>query len=113
MLTKIVHSIKNYKLSYKLSNCISRYFEHPLTAVTSAMLNMSQNQNEDENSLNHNNNNNNDNTNSLDLNALHQIHQVHNNNNNNIANNNTNNGNIVYAHEYYKVVDKESLQWTR
>lgn len=81
----------------------SRYFESPLTAVTSAMLHISgnsQSQN-DEDTNNNNNNNiaNNINLNALQSNITHQIHQVH-------------NGNGT-TYEYYKITDKDGLQWTR
>lgn len=82
----------------------SRYFDNPLTAVTSAMLHISgnpQSQHDDDT----NNNNNNSITNNINLNALqsnitHQIHQVH-------------NGNGTTSYEYYKIADKDGLQWTR
>lgn len=81
----------------------TRYFESPLTAVTSAMLHISgssQSQN-DEDTNNNNNNNiaNNINLNALQSNLTHQIHQVH-------------NGNGT-TYEYYKITDKDGLQWTR
>lgn len=80
----------------------SRYFDNPLTAVTSAMLHISgngQSQNDEDS-----NNNNNSISNNINLNALqsniHQIHQVH-------------NGNGTTSYEYYKIADKDGLQWTR
>jgi hypothetical protein len=81
----------------------SRYFDNPLTAVTSAMLHISgnsQSQNdEDTNNNNNNNITNNINLNSLQSNITHQIHQVHNSNGT--------------TYEYYKIADKDGLQWTR
>lgn len=75
----------------------SRYFENPLTAVTSAMLQISetsQSQNDDDA-----NNNNTNNINALQSNITHQIHQVH-------------NGNGT-TYEYYKISgDKDGIQWT-
>jgi hypothetical protein len=82
----------------------TRYFESPLTAVTSAMLHISgsSQSHTDEDSNNNNNNNNlanNINLNALQSNITHQIHQVH-------------NGNGT-TYEYYKIADKDGLQWTR
>lgn len=82
----------------------SRYFDNPLTAVTSAMLHISGN-GQSQNDEDSNNNNNNSITNNINLNALqsnitHQIHQVH-------------NGNGTTSYEYYKIADKDGLQWTR
>jgi hypothetical protein len=82
----------------------SRYFESPLTAVTSAMLHISgssQSQADEDSNNNNNNNNlaNNINLNALQSNITHQIHQVH-------------NGNGT-TYEYYKIADKDGLQWTR
>lgn len=82
----------------------TRYFESPLTAVTSAMLHISgssQSQNDEDSNNNNNNNNlaNNINLNALQSNITHQIHQVH-------------NGNGT-TYEYYKIADKDGLQWTR
>lgn len=83
----------------------TRYFESPLTAVTSAMLHISGNsQSQNDEDSNNNNNNNNNLANNINLNALqsnitHQIHQVH-------------NGNGT-TYEYYKIADKDGLQWTR
>jgi hypothetical protein len=80
----------------------SRYFESPLTAVTSAMLHISgssQSQNDDDTNNNNNNIANNINLNALQSNITHQIHQVH-------------NGNGT-TYEYYKITDKDGLQWTR
>jgi hypothetical protein len=81
----------------------SRYYENPLTAVTSAMLHISGNpQSHGEEDTNNNNNNNlanNINLNALQSNITHQIHQVH-------------NGNGT-TYEYYKITtDKDGLQWT-
>jgi hypothetical protein len=81
----------------------SRYFDNPLTAVTSAMLHISGN-GQPQNDEDSNNNNNNSITNNINLNGLqsnitHQIHQVH-------------NGNGT-TYEYYKIADKDGLQWTR
>jgi hypothetical protein len=81
----------------------SRYFESPLTAVTSAMLHISGSQSQNDDDTNNNNNNNNNIANNINLNALqsnitHQIHQVH-------------NGNGT-TYEYYKITDKDGLQWT-
>lgn len=80
----------------------SRYFDNPLTAVTSAMLHISGNsqpQNDDDTN-NNNNVSNNINLNALQSNITHQIHQVH-------------NGNGTTSYEYYKIADKDGLQWTR
>ena len=81
----------------------TRYFENPLTAVTSAMLHISGSsaQSQTDEDANNNNNNiaNNINLNSLQSNITHQIHQVH-------------NGNGT-TYEYYKITDKDGLQWTR
>jgi hypothetical protein len=80
----------------------SRYYENPLTAVTSAMLHISGNsQSQPDDDSNNNNNNlaNNINLNALQSNITHQIHQVH-------------NGNGT-TYEYYKITtDKDGLQWT-
>lgn len=83
-----------------------RFFEHPLTAATSAMLNIS----------GANNSTNNDDesgattasvtaaTTSVSIGALgtpHQVHQVHN-----------PNGSTSFVYEYYKVPDKDNnIQW--
>lgn len=80
----------------------SRYFDNPLTAVTSAMLHISgnpQSQNDEDSNNNNNNISNNINLNALQSNITHQIHQVH-------------NGNGTTSYEYYKIADKDSLQWT-
>lgn len=85
----------------------SRYFDNPLTAVTSAMLQISgssQSQNDEDANNNNNSSSNNSLTNNISLNTLpsnitHQIHQVH-------------NGNGT-TYEYYKIsTDKDALQWT-
>lgn len=92
--------------SQSLNYLPTRYFEHPLTAVTTAMLNISGGQTQNDEDTNNNNNTNNNNvTNSNNLNTLqsnvtHQIHQVH-------------NGNGTTSYEYYKIADKDGLQWTR
>jgi len=81
----------------------SRYFDNPLTAVTSAMLHISgssQSQNDEDSNNNNNSIANNINLNALQSNITHQIHQVH-------------NGNGTTSYEYYKIADKDSLQWTR
>lgn len=81
----------------------SRYFDNPLTAVTSAMLHISGNsqpQNDEDSNNNNNNISNNINLNALQSNITHQIHQVH-------------NGNGTTSYEYYKIADKDGLQWTR
>lgn len=81
----------------------SRYFDNPLTAVTSAMLHISGNsqpQNDEDSNNNNNNISNNINLNGLQSNITHQIHQVH-------------NGNGTTSYEYYKIADKDGLQWTR
>lgn len=83
----------------------SRYFDNPLTAVTSAMLHISGNPQSQNDEDTNNNNNNNSITSNINLNALqsnitHQIHQVH-------------NGNGTTSYEYYKIADKDGLQWTR
>lgn len=84
------------------SNYLSqRYFDNPLTAVTSAMLHISGNsQQNDDDSNNNNSISNNINLNSVHSNITHQIHQVH-------------NGNGTTSYEYYKIADKDGLQWTR
>lgn len=96
-LEPIVTSQSNYLTSS------SRYFDNPLTAVTSAMLHISGNsQQQHDDDTNNNNNNNNNLANNINLNALqsnltHQIHQVHN----------------GTTYEYYKITtDKDGLQWT-
>lgn len=83
----------------------NRFFEHPLTAATSAMLNISgannSSSNEDESgaatavttatTAN------------VSIGALgtpHQVHQVHN-----------PNGSTSFVYEYYKVPDKDNIQW--
>lgn len=82
-----------------------RFFEHPLTAATSAMLNISGGANNASNA---------DNDESaaaaaavaaanVNLSALgtpHQVHQVHN-----------PNGSTSFVYEYYKVPDKDGIQW--
>lgn len=78
-----------------------RYFEHPLSAVTSAMLNMSaQNsdtirveENAGESPVNTNMNNN------IQITNPHQLHQIH-----------SANG-TSYVFDYYKISDKDCLQW--
>ncbi|XP_037043523.1 protein grainyhead isoform X4 [Bradysia coprophila] len=77
----------------------ARFFEHPLTAATSAMLNISGNgsNNDDEPGTNGS-------TGSVNIGALgtpHQVHQVHN-----------PNGSTSFVYEYYKVPDKDGLQWS-
>lgn len=79
----------------------SRYFDNPLTAVTSAMLHISGNsQPQNDEDSNNNNNNISNNINALQSNITHQIHQVH-------------NLNGTTSYEYYKIADKDGLQWTR
>lgn len=84
----------------------NRFFEHPLTAATSAMLNIS----------GANNSSNNDDESgattasvtaatatNVSIGALgtpHQVHQVHN-----------PNGSTSFVYEYYKVPDKDNIQW--
>jgi hypothetical protein len=77
----------------------SRYFDNPLTAVTSAMLHISGNSQmqHDEDSNNNNNISNNINLNGSGI--VHQIQQVH-------------NGNST-SYEYYKIPEKDGMQWTR
>jgi hypothetical protein len=85
------------------NNLSSRYFDNPLTAVTSAMLHISgngQSQNDEDSNNNNNSITNNINLNALQSNITHQIHQVH-------------NGNGTTSYEYYKIADKDGLQWTR
>lgn len=77
---------------------IHRFFEHPLTAATSAMLNISGNgsNNDEEPGTNGTAAN-------VNIGALgtpHQVHQVHN-----------PNGSTSFVYEYYKVPDKDGLQW--
>lgn len=72
-----------------------RYFEHPVSAPTSAMMtngnSQTGNPNEDESQENMNN-----------LVTSHQVHQV-----------NNSNGSTTYLYEYYKVPEKDSgsIQW--
>lgn len=84
-----------------LSLHLHRYFEHPLTAATSAMLNIS----------GANNSSNADdesgattasaaNVSIGSLGTPHQVHQVHN-----------PNGSTSFVYEYYKVPDKDNIQW--
>lgn len=82
---------------------ICRFFEHPLTAATSAMLNISGgnngSNNDDEAAINATTT-----TANVNIGALvtpHQVHQVHN-----------ANGSTSFVYEYYKVPDKDGLQWT-
>lgn len=83
-----------------------RFFEHPLTAATSAMLNIS--------GANNSSNNEDESgattvsavttaTTNVSIGSLgtpHQVHQVHN-----------PNGSTSFVYEYYKVPDKDNIQW--
>lgn len=76
---------------------VQKYYEHPLTAVTSAMLNMSAPVSES----------NTDNgivttatlNNNIQIASSHQLQQIQNSNGSS------------YIYEYYKVPDKDGLQW--
>ncbi|XP_055323114.1 protein grainyhead isoform X2 [Sitodiplosis mosellana] len=84
----------------------TRFFEHPLTAATSAMLNIS--------GANNSSNNEDESgattvsavttaTTNVSIGSLgtpHQVHQVHN-----------PNGSTSFVYEYYKVPDKDNIQW--
>lgn len=87
---------------HRLRFLFLRYFEHPLSAATSAMLaangasNQVGNPNEDDSQ---------ENGSALNMNNLvtsHQVHQV-----------NNPNGSTTYLYEYYKVAEKDSghIQW--
>ncbi|XP_055688646.1 protein grainyhead isoform X3 [Lutzomyia longipalpis] len=84
-----------------------RYFEHPLTAATSAMLNIagSGNSAPDEDGASSGSSSGNAIAATVNLNALgtpHQVHQVHN-----------FNGSTSFVYEYYKMsADKDGLQWS-
>ncbi|XP_055707699.1 protein grainyhead isoform X3 [Phlebotomus papatasi] len=84
-----------------------RYFEHPLTAATSAMLNISGNGNSapDDDGATGGAGSGNAIATTVNLNALgtpHQVHQVHN-----------SNGSTSFVYEYYKMsLDKDGLQWS-
>lgn len=91
--------------SNRLFISFHRFFEHPLTAATSAMLNIS--------GANNSSNNEDESgattvsaataTTNVSLGSLgtpHQVHQVHN-----------ANGSTSFVYEYYKVPDKDNIQW--
>lgn len=73
---------------------IQKYYEHPLTAVTSAMLNMSAPVTEDNGIVTTATLNNN-----IQIAGSHQLQQIQNSNGSS------------YIYEYYKVPEKDGLQW--
>ncbi|XP_031620365.1 protein grainyhead isoform X6 [Contarinia nasturtii] len=82
----------------------TRFFEHPLTAATSAMLNISgannSSNNEDESGATTAVTTATTNVSIGPLGTPHQVHQVHN-----------PNGSTSFVYEYYKVPDKDNIQW--
>jgi hypothetical protein len=102
MNTSNEHSTQQLETVAQSSNYLSsRYFDNPLTAVTSAMLHISGNtqMQPDDDSNNNNNISNNINLNGSQSNLIHQIQQVH-------------NGNSA-SYEYFKIAEKDGMQWTR
>lgn len=91
-----LHHHNKHKTNHYLS---FRFFEHPLTAATSAMLNISGSGNNNDDDSNANSPGN-ANVNLGVLGTPHQVHQVHN-----------PNGSTSFVYEYYKVPDKDGLQW--
>lgn len=79
-----------------------RYYDHPLTAVSSAMLNISSGTIITTESDNHESTNTTSATNlnnNIQISNPHQLHQIHNVNG------------TSYVYEYYKVPEKDALQW--
>lgn len=94
----------NY-ISYIFHNAINfRYNDHSLTAVTSSMLNISPStiiSTELNNQLTSNSTSitNLNNNNNIQISNQHQLHQIHNANG------------TSYVYEYYKVPEKDAMQW--